>query len=184
MRVYGLRLIGITGVVSLLVVLGGCGGGDDRDDKAGVVSSPGAGSGTASGTAPPGPRDSCPLTAKEVSDVLGIAVEVDTATCMFEPRPGIEPRVVYVRQVSFACSEAVVKDPSFGLEPHDGLGAQAYASSEGGELLVCTDPPFAIKVTITPPLDAIIADSDKASAEARASERAAAEQLARLILDR
>lgn len=168
----------------MLVLLSGCGGGDDRDDNVGVASSTGAGSAIEAKATLPGPPDRCPLTAKEVSDVLGVAVQVDTVTCMFEPKPGIEPRVVFVRQGSFVCSDAVVKDPSFSLEPYDGLGVQAYASPEGGELLVCTDPPFGIKVTITPSLDAIIADSDKASAEARASERAAAEQLARLILGR
>ncbi len=184
MRIHTLSWLGITGVVSLLVLLSGCGGGDDRNDNAGVASSTGAGSAIEVKANPPGPPDRCPLTAKEVSDVLGIAVQVDTATCMFEPKPGIEPRVLYVSQASFVCSDAVVKDPSFTLEPHDGLGVQAYASAEGGELLVCTDPPFGIKVNITPALDATIADSDKASADARASERAAAEQLARLILGR
>jgi len=177
-------LFGITGFVSLLVLLGGCGGGDDRDDNAGVASSPGVGSGIESGAAPPGPRENCPLTASEVSDVLGIAVQQDTSTCMFEPEPGTDPTVLYVRQVPFACSDAVVKDPEFNLQPFDGLGIQAYASPDGGDILVCTNPPFEITVNITPKLDAIIADPDKASAAARSSERAAAEQLARLILRR
>jgi hypothetical protein len=182
MRVHGSSLFGIAGVVSLLVLLGGCGDGDDRDDNAGTATSTGAGSGTESGAAPPGPRETCPLTASEVGDVLGIAVQQDTATCMFEPEPGINPTVLYVRQVSFACSEAVVNDPEFTLEPYDGLGVQAYASPEGGDLMVCTNPPFEINVNITPERDAILADPARASAAARASERAAAEALARLIL--
>jgi hypothetical protein len=177
-------LFRITGVVSLLVLLVGCGGGDDRDDNAGVASSTGVGSGIESGAAPPAPRDSCPLTASEVGEVLGIAVQQDATTCMFEPEPGKEPTVLYVRQVSFACSEAVVKDPEFTLEPYGGLGVQAYASPEGGDLMVCTNPPFEITVDITPERDAILADPAKASAAARASERAAAEQLAGLILGR
>jgi hypothetical protein len=103
---------------------------------------------------------------------------------MFEPEPGKEPTVLYVRQVSFACSEAVVNDPDFTLEPYDGLSVKAYASPEGGDVLVCTNPPFEITVNITPGRDAILADPAKASAAARASERAAAEQLAGLILGR
>jgi len=182
MRVNGSSLFGIAVVVSLLVLLGGCGGGDDRDDNALAAETTGAGSGTESGAAPPGPRDSCPLTAKDVSDVLGIAVQQDAATCMFEPEPGKNPTVLYVRQVSFACSEGVVNDPEFTLEPFDGLGVQAYASPDGGDLMVCTNPPFEINVDITPERDAILTDPAKASAAARASERAAAEALARLIL--
>jgi hypothetical protein len=178
MSVHGSSLIGIAGVVSLLVLLAGCGGGDD----AGVASSTGVGSGMEPAAAPAGPHDRCPLTASEVSEVLGIAVQQDAAVCMFEPEPGREPSVLYVRQVSFACSESVVND--LNLEPYDGLGIKAFASPEGGDLLFCTNPPFEITVNITPDRDAILADSAKASAAARVSERAVAEQLARLILDR
>jgi len=180
MRVNGSSVFGIASFVLLLVLLSGCGGGDE----ASVASSTGVGNGIGSGVAPTGPRDACPLTATEVGDVLGIAVQQDAATCMFEPEPGKEPNVVYVRQVSFACSNAVVNDPSFELEPYDGLDVQAYISPEGGDLLVCTNPPFEITVNMTPKLDDIIADPDKASAAARVTERVAAEQLARLVLGR
>jgi len=184
MKVHGSGLLGIAGIVSMLVLLGACGNGEDAGDNAGTGSPTSVGKQVESEAAPPGPPDNCPLTAAEVGDAVGVAVQQDATTCMFEPQPGKEPRVLYVRQVSFACSESVVKDPSFKLEPYDGLGVQAFASPEGGNLLVCTNPPFEITVDITPSLDAIVADSEAASAAARASERAAAEQLARLILGR
>lgn len=182
MRVNGSSLIGIVGFVSMLVLLGGCGGGEDRDANAASGSPATAGNEVESQAAPQGPLDNCPLTAAQVGEVIGVAVQQDTTTCMFEPQPGIEPRVLYVRQVSFACSDAVVNDPSFTQVPYDGLGVRAFASPDRGNLLVCTNPPFQITVDITPDLDAIVADSEAASAAARASERAAAEQLARLIL--
>jgi hypothetical protein len=184
MTVHGSRLFGLAGFVSMLVLLGGCGGGEGQGESANSGTPTGAGTQASSEAAPPGPLDNCPLTAAEVGDAVGVAVQQDATICMFEPQPGTEPRVLYVRQVSFACSESVVKDPSFTLQPYDGLGVQAFASSEGGDLLVCTNPPFEITVEITPSLDALVADSEAASAAARASERAAAEQLARLILGR
>lgn len=167
--------------VLMLALLGACGSDDDRAGNAGATT---AGSGAGTGNAPPGAQEKCPLTASEVGDAVGVAVEQDATLCMFEPEPGKEPRVLYVRQVAFACSDAVVKDPSFELEPYDGLEVPAFASATGGDLLVCTNPPFEITVDITPALDDIMADSDAASAAARASERAAAERLARLILAR
>jgi hypothetical protein len=184
MTVHGLSLLGVAGIVSMLVLLGSCGGGEDLGDNAGSGSPTGAGHAVESAAVPPGPPDACPLTAAEVGEAVGVAVQQDATICMFEPQPGTEPRVLYVRQVSFACSDSVVKDPSFTLEPYDGLGVQAFASSEGGNLLVCTNPPFELTVDITPSLDAMVADGEAASAAARASERAAAEQLARLILGR
>lgn len=182
MRVHGSSLFDVVGGVLVLVFLGGCGNGDDRADNAGAISPTGARSNAGPRDAPAGPRDSCPLTAAEVGDVVGVAVQQDATTCMFEPEPGKEPRVLYVRQVSFACSDTVVNDASFSLEPYDGLGVRAYASPAGGDLLVCTNPPFELTVDITPDLADIVADANAASAAARASERAAAEQLARLIL--
>lgn len=166
-------------VLLVIACLGGCGSGDDRADDADNASAD-----AALAAAPSEQGSTCPLTAAEVSDVLGVAVQQDTAICMFEPQPGTEPRVLYVRQVSFACSDAVVNDPSFDLAPYDGLGIRAFASPGGGDLLVCTNPPFEITVDITPSLDDIVADSEAASTAARASERAAAEQLARLVLAR
>lgn len=184
MRFHRSGLFGIAGFVSMLMLLGSCDNGADPGVNTGSGLITTAGDEDASQNAPSGPLDNCPLTAAEVGEVVGVTVQQDTTTCMFEPQPGTEPRILYVRQVSFACSEAVVKDPSFTYVPYDGLGVQAYASSEGGDLLVCTNPPFEITVAITPDLDAIVADAEAASAAARASERAAAEQLARLILGR
>ncbi|HET6564990.1 MAG TPA: hypothetical protein VFG52_06210, partial [Xanthomonadales bacterium] len=112
------------------------------------------------------------------------AVQQDQSVCVFEPEPGKNPTVLYIRQVNFACSNAVVNDPEFDKQPYDGLGIKAYASASGNDLLVCTNPPFEISVDITPSLDALVADSEAASSAARASERIAAEQLARLLLDR
>ena len=172
------RLVG--SALLALALMGGCG---DRGDKAASASSARGGD-VGSADVPAGPRDNCPLSAAEVGEVVGVAVEQDATTCMFWPRAGMEPRVLYVRQVSFACSDAVVHDSSFAMEPYDGLGIRAYASPTGGDLLVCTSPPFEITVDITPDLDDIVADAEAASAAARASERAAAEELARLILAR
>lgn len=174
---------GIAGAV-LVVVLGGCGSGDDREDTADTAASAGARSDAGSGNASAAAGGNCPLTAAEVGDVVGVAVRQDATSCMFEPSPGNDPRVLYVRQVPIACSDAVVNDPSFTLEPHEGLGVRAYAGAAGGDLLVCTNPPFEITVNITPELADVVADADAASAAARASERAAAEELARLILTR
>jgi hypothetical protein len=183
MRVHA-RFFDIARVVLVLALLGGCRNGNDPADNAAAEPPTGAAGNVGSGDAPAGPRDTCPLTATEVGDVVGAAVQQDATICMFEPAPGKEPRVLYVRQVSFACSDTVVNDSSFFLEPYDGLSVRAYASSASGELLVCTNPPFEITVDITPDLADVIADSNAASAAARASERAAAEQLARLILAR
>lgn len=178
MRIHGYSLFGIAGGVLPLVFLSACSGGD-RSGNAG----PSAGA-VASAEVPAGPQGNCPLGAAEVGEVVGVAVRQDATTCMFEPKPGTEPRVLYVRQVSFACSEGVVKDSSFSMEPYDGLGVRAYASPTGGDLLVCTNPPFEITVDITPDSADIVADAAAASAAARASERAAAEQLARRLLAR
>lgn len=183
MRVHA-RFFDIAGVVLVLALLGGCHNGDDAAENAAAEPPTGAASNVGSGDAPAGPRDTCPLTAAEVGDAVGVPVQQDATICMFEPEPGKEPSVMYVRQVPFACSDSVVKDPSFTLEPYDSLGVQAYVSPVGGDLLVCTDPPFEITVNVTPDLDDIVADSDAASAAARASERAAAQQLARRILSR
>lgn len=184
MRVHGSSSVCITGAVLVLVLLGGCGSGDEPDNSAGAATSTGGGPGIGSGNSPAGPLDNCPLTAAEVGDVLGVAVQQDALSCMFEPSPGKEPRVLYVRQVSIACSDAVVNDASFSLQPYAGLSVPAYASPVGGDVLVCTNPPFEITVDITPNLADIVADPEAASAAARASERAAAEELARLILTR
>lgn len=184
MRVHGSGLFGLTGFVLMLVLVGGCGKSDAQRDTAGPATPSETDSEAASQVVPPGPSDPCPLTAEEVGKVLGVVVQQDSSICMFEPEPGTEPNVTYVRQVSFACSEAVVNDPSFELEPYDGLVVQAYANPDSGDLMVCTNPPFEITVDITPSRDAILADAEAASAAARASERDAAVQLARLILDR
>lgn len=180
MRLYRVSLFDIAGSMLALAFLVGCGGADDGAGNADAASAAGGGS----GAAPAGPRDACPLTAEEVGEVVGVAVQQDAGICMFEPEPGTEPRVLYVRQVSFACSDTVVNDSSFAMEPYDGLGIRAYANAAGNDLLVCTNPPFEITVDITPSLDDMVADPGAASAAARASERAAAEELARLILAR
>lgn len=183
MRVHAVFLDVAAGAL-VLAMLGACLGDDDPAGDLAADSPADAAGSAGQGGAPAGPQDACPLTAAEVGEVVGVAVRKEATLCMFEPEPGSTPSVLYVRQVSFACSDAVVKDPSFELEPYDGLEVQAYASPVGGDLLVCTNPPFEITVDITPSLDDIVADSDAASAAARASERAAAEELARLILAR
>ena len=184
MSVHNPSAFRIAGFTSLLVLLAGCGDGKGQDGNEVAASSSGVGSEVVSEPIPAGPLEDCPLTAAEVSDVVGIAVQQDSMVCMFEPEPGRNPTVVYVRQVSFACSDSMVNDPEFDFVPFNGLGVRAYSSPTGGDLLVCTNPPFEITVDITPPLDAIVADSAVASAAARASEQAAAEQLVRLILGR
>ena len=110
---------------------------------------------------------------------MGVGMEKDAGLCMFS---GPSRNVIYVQQVPFACGEAVVGDPSFEMEPFEGLGVNAYTTSVGNELLVCTDPPFGITVDITPDLDDVVADPTAASAAAVASEREAVEELARLVL--
>jgi len=184
MKIHGAGLSGIAGLVAMLVLLGGCGSGEDQGGNTVAGSPTEIGSKVEAEAVPPGPIETCPLTAAQVEGVIGVAVQQDTSICQFEPEPGKEPRVLYVRQVSFACSESVVGDSSFDLEPYDGLGIRAFASPDRGDLLVCTNPPFEITVDITPSLDDMVADGEAASAAAQASEQAAAVQLARLILDR
>ena len=99
MKVHGSGLLGIAGIVSMLVLLGACGNGEDAGDNAGTGSPTSVGQQVESEAAPPGPPDNCPLTAAEVGDAVGVAVQQDATTCMFEPQPGKEPRVLYVRQV-------------------------------------------------------------------------------------
>jgi hypothetical protein len=175
----------IVGALLVMTLLAGCSGdgegGGTTDDGTGATNIGGAsdpGAGNSSG-AVPGPSNDCPLSAEQVSEVLGVTVEKEATLCMFD---GPSQNVTYVRQVSFACSEGVIGDPSFEMEPFDGLGVGAYAAPQGADLLVCTDPPFEITVDITPDLDDLVADATAASAAAEVSERAAAEELARLVL--
>lgn len=184
MKICDSKCLGVAGAVLMLALLVGCGSGEDQGLPAGSAEPDSVANAGESAAVPPGPVDSCPFTAAEVSEVLGVAVQQDQSVCIFEPEPGKNPTVLYVRQVAFACSNAVITDPEFDMQPHEGLGIKAYASASGNHLLVCTNPPFEITVDITPSLDALVADSEAASSAARASERAATEQLARLLLDR
>jgi hypothetical protein len=184
MKIQGSGAFALIGCVCLLAFVAGCGGGDGQGDEGNAATPSGAAIEPGAPTAQAAPANTCPLSAAEVSEVLGVEVQLEETVCMFEPEPGKNPTVTYVRQVSFACSDAVVNDPDFDMQPFDGLGTKAYASASGNDLLVCTNPPFEITVDITPSLDAMVADSEAASTAARASERAAAEQLARLVLDR
>jgi len=174
-------------------VLASCGG--DADDGGGGTTTGEGGAATAeaatpaegsndatpaaSSDAPAGPSSDCPFGADQVSDVLGVTMEKEPDLCMFS---GPSHDVTYVQQVPFACGEAVVGDAGFEMEAYEGLGVDAYESTVGTELLVCTDPPFEIVVDITPSLDDLVADATAASAKAEDAELAAVEQLARLVL--
>lgn len=110
MKVHGSILVGIAGAALVLGQLQGCDRAGERDSNADAAVSTGDGNEVALTDAAAGLRDKCPLTAAEVGEIVGVAVQQDETTCMFEPQPGKEPRVLYVRQVPFACSDAVVND--------------------------------------------------------------------------
>ena len=181
-------VVGLIGAVLAVSLLASCGG--DADDGAdGATTGEGSAATTAAGggdspaatssDASAGPSSACPLSVEQVSEVLGVSMEKEADVCMFS---GPSRSLIYVQQVPFACSDAVVRDPSFEMEPYDGLDVTAYTSTVGTELLVCTEPPFAMTVDITPSLDDLVADATAASAAAATSEREAAEELARLVL--
>jgi hypothetical protein len=164
-------------------------GGDTDDGADGANASEGSAATTAAGggdspaatssDAPAGPSSACPLSVEQVSEALGVSMEKEADVCMFS---GPSQSLIYVPLPSLACSDAVVRDPTFEMEPYEGLGVTAYTSTVGTELLVCTDPPFSMTVDITPSLDDLVDDATAASAAAVTSEREAAEELARLLL--
>lgn len=141
----------VTGVL-VAATLVACGG-DDDGDAAGSDNGDGGSETTGSTAASSGDGgDPCPLTVEQVSEAVGATVELSEGVCLFQHPEDINPSVTFVRQVPFACGDAVVSDPEFGMEPYDGLSVDAYASAPDlsvGTILVCTDPPFEIQVDLT-----------------------------------
>jgi hypothetical protein len=136
---------------------------DATDDTEATGGSPDAGSAGAA-------ADRCPLSADQVSEALGAPVERDEASCTFFPADTFSPNATFVRQSSVACDEGYPADLGYE-ESLDGFGTEAYAQRDttaGVQILVCDDAPFEVVVDI-------VGDPEAALA--------AAEQLARLVLD-
>lgn len=184
------RLALVVAVASLLVA--SCSDdGEDSAEPADTTASSTASSPTTSGgdgsttaapattaaTSDPGPGttaptsgspDRCPLTAEQVSEVIGVTME-DVGGCVFFPPEKSDPSALFVRQVSFACNDDIRQQNGYE-EAFDGLGVEAYVkrgTSYGVQILVCEEQPFEVAANLT--------DDDAAS-------QTAAEALARLAL--
>ncbi|HET6563830.1 MAG TPA: hypothetical protein VFG52_00340, partial [Xanthomonadales bacterium] len=69
MKICDSKSFGAVGAVLMLVLLGGCGGGEDQGLPAGNAAPDSAANASESAAVPPGPVESCPFTAAEVSEV-------------------------------------------------------------------------------------------------------------------
>ena len=170
------------GAAALLVLLlaVGCGG-DDGDADANVdadasadTEGPGDTDETGETDAPAEPADGdgfdCPLSAEQVSDVLGAPVEKDDATCTYLPggNAGSVPGAGFIPQLPELCDDGFPEQSGY-TEPVDGLGVDAFLKTGGGataEIWVCGADAFVVFVDT--------GDSDTATATAAAEELAAA----------
>ena len=167
-------------VVTALGLLAGCGGDDDdatdafdqtetteatgRTDEAASEDESSEDSGGG------GSADRCPLTAEQVGEAVGTEMEDESSSCTFFPTGDFDASVVFVRTSPIQCSEEGLEASRLS-ESFDGLGVEAYTSGSDDSspnILVCTDTPFDISVSI---------GTDRAAA------LAAAEQLARIVLE-
>ena len=178
----GARILGVAAAVVVMATLVGCGDDDDEGgDAAGPTTSSLAddegssddedGSEDDDSNAPPAASGECPLTAEQVSEVLGAPVE--EAACTFFPpadAASAAPNANIIRQVAFACEEEARAEVGYE-EPLDGFDVDAYVKREtvyGDQILVCVDPPLEIWVDM-------LEDHEGAVA--------AAEELARLVIE-
>ena len=144
-----------------------CGGSDSSSNAQGA-----AGGGATSARAPAAKTapNRCPLTAEQVTAVVGSPVKPPDSSCGFFPADEnkILPHVLFVNQLNFACNGTMPAEIGF-KEKVDGLGVTAYVAdqADGTHLLVCREnAPFDLSVDL--------ADDAKA--------RAAAMTLARQVL--
>lgn len=139
-----------TAEVLLLLALAlsiGCGGGP-------AATPPAAGAQGATPpatTAPaPGARNRCPLDNGQVAKVLGVQVNALDGLCGFSPGGDltIQPSVLYVAQVTFACAGTNPAEAGF-TERYEGLGTPAHLLARGSKttILVCREgDPFEVVV--------------------------------------
>jgi hypothetical protein len=166
-------------------VMAACGGGDDDDAGGGVNPIDAAGgeavTDTAGGGAGAGGDGgggnggfSCAITAEQVGEVLGTAVEKDEATCGFAPggNVGSVPGAVFLSQSPELCDEGFANQLGYNERVADMFGAEAYVQTSGvadAQVLVCSDVAFEVYVD----------DAEEGSGSAEAS----AETLALIALD-
>ncbi|MFN2420350.1 MAG: hypothetical protein ABR527_03070 [Gemmatimonadota bacterium] len=159
-----------------VMLLSGCGDGDEGEGPADATDTT-----SASASADPSEADDegsaagidrCPLSAEQVSEVLGQDMTVDEASCSFYPadESAILPNASFNVQLSLACSEDGLSGMDYE-QPVGGIGDAAYVQrgrADGTWLLVCAgDSPFELRVDS--------GSGDDAS-------QAAAEELARRVL--
>lgn len=124
----------------------GCGGGAETAPAA----DGGASSSPAQATTAPAVRNRCQLTGAHVSAALGVPLNGPDSTCGFYPGDDrtVRPNVLYVAQVTFACSGNNPAEVGY-TERLDGLGMTAYITNRGAKaaVLVCREgDPFEIEV--------------------------------------
>jgi hypothetical protein len=149
-------------VLAATLLIAACGG--DVDDNAGPAPTSAERNSTSDATDPTDAASSsgpdCPLTAKEVGEVLGTTVEQSEGVCSFSPgaNAGIEPSAGLLPQGEAPVCEKNFREAQGYTEALDGLDADAYfkpdTSVTDAELLVCADSPFVISVDTVDAADA------------------------------
>ncbi len=140
--------------VVLAMAMSACGGDSPATDdppgdsvsrpSVGTVSEPDAG-GDGGGGGPFG----CPLSAKQVGEVLGVAVDKDDAACSYSPSDGSSsPFVLFISLTPEACAEEWATGNGY-VEWANTFDVNAYLRTDGASkagLLVCSDAPFEVAV--------------------------------------
>lgn len=175
MRSWERRRPGLAGIAIVLVLSAGCGGDDDvagGDANAGqaVTDVGGNTQDTDVAGAESDLQFDCPLSAEQVGDVLGVAVEKDESTCTYVPggNVGSVPSAGFIPQLAELCDGDFVSQSGYS-EPVNGLGVDAYLKTGGGataEIWVCAADAFLVFVDT--------GDSNAAGAASAAEELAKA----------
>jgi hypothetical protein len=170
----------------LATVLAACGGGDDDDGDGGAsagstadaqeaVTPEGAGDAEgAAGEADSGEAFSCAITAEQVGEVLGAAVEKNPATCSFAPggNAGSVPTAAFIAQMPQLCDATFANQLGYTERLDEMFGGEAYIQTGGAadaQVLVCSDAAFEV----------VVDDAEEGSATAET----AAETLALIAME-
>jgi hypothetical protein len=93
-------------------------------------------------------RFDCPLTAEQVSAILGTPVEKDETTCTYGPSSGGLPVAGFLAQLPELCASGFPEQAGY-TEPVDSLGVDAFLKVAGeatAEIWVCSPAAFTVYV--------------------------------------